>query len=82
MNCIHDPGIQFIRRDQDTEALGHEGFRVQDLVAAAAHCQRNQDVGDLQRQDLTDGIGAGAGDDQICGGEQVAQILFGSTIAF
>ena len=49
-----------------------EGSGVQQLVSAAAGSrQGNQDIGLLQRQKLTDGVGSGTGDHHVCHGENI-----------
>ena len=80
-----DPAVQIVGGNDNVEITllldsgGHhyavslpcKRVGVQDLVASGAYCKGDQDVGDLQGQDLTDGVGAGPGDHQVCGSKDV-----------
>ena len=66
-----DLRVQIVGGHHYAVSLPCKRVGVQDLVASGACCKGDQDIGDLQGQDLTDGVGAGSGDHKVGGGKEV-----------
>ena len=83
-----DAGEEFLTCDflffqNHTESLTLKRAGVQDLIAPACICrERDQKIWLVQCQQFTAGIGPRPGDDNVCQGEQVFQLVFNIFILY